>query len=377
MTSSSTRPSTSAASAKRPCGLVTCDRRGRRTGPAGRAPGGAACDPPASVRSRPALPTRARGSAAAANVPVGSTTMAWAWPKPESNAGAASTSWPASASPRAPRRSGAWPSTTTVGGPPLVHVSNPVARPRSAQRGARRRRRRRDCRAANRRAATCSRICGWASPPIVPNTAASAPSRVAIAGHSVCGGRRPGASSAGWPGCRQKPRPRLCRLIPVVGSTSHEPKPDALDWIRLTARPAASAVHRYVVSPAAAATGRRPARSTSTARPRSSMAASRAAPSAASWSTSGRSKPAVAAASTSRWAHAASSGSSGSPTRRRARAAPSEQVALRVRADRATARPRRRRPAAARPSRPARWRGRPRVNQPSPSASSPSPNAPP
>ena len=52
----------------------------------------------------------------------------------------------------------------------------------------------------------------------------------------------------------------MCRLIPVVGSTIHDPKPDAFDWIRLTARPDRSAVHRYVVSPAFAATGRRDAR---------------------------------------------------------------------------------------------------------------------
>ena len=53
----------------------------------------------------------------------------------------------------------------------------------------------------------------------------ASPSRSRSAGASVCGGRRPGASSAGWPGSREKPRPRLCRLMPVVGSTSHEPKP--------------------------------------------------------------------------------------------------------------------------------------------------------
>ena len=86
---------------------------------------------------------------------------------------------------------GRLPLDATVGGPPLVHVSKPVARPaqRPAAGGDRRRR---ALPPAKRRAASCSRICGWASPPIVPNTAASSPSRVAIAGHSVCGGRRPG-----------------------------------------------------------------------------------------------------------------------------------------------------------------------------------------
>ena len=98
--------------------------------------------------------------------------------------------------------------------------------------------------------------------------------------------------------------------------------------------PRASAVQRYVVSPGAAATGRRPARSTSTSPARASMAATRAAPSAASWSTSGRSKPAVAAASTRRWAHAASAGSGGRPIASASAGRAEEQVALRVRADR-------------------------------------------
>ena len=77
----------------------------------------------------------------------------------------------------------------------------------------------------NRRATSWARICGWASPPIVPSTAATAPSRRTRAGHSVCGGRRPGANSAGWPSASENPRPRFCRLIDVVGSTRHEPKP--------------------------------------------------------------------------------------------------------------------------------------------------------
>ena len=47
------------------------------------------------------------------------------------------------------------------------------------------------------RARSCSTTWGCVSPPIVPTTACSAPSRVTSAGASVCGGRRPGASSAG------------------------------------------------------------------------------------------------------------------------------------------------------------------------------------
>ena len=38
-----------------------------------------------------------RGSAAPANMPDGSTTIAWAWPKPESQAGRASLRWPRAA----------------------------------------------------------------------------------------------------------------------------------------------------------------------------------------------------------------------------------------------------------------------------------------
>ena len=79
-----------------------------------------------------------------------------------------------------------------------VHVSNPVDGPRNAHRPALIERSGLwPCR--NRRAASWSRICGWASPPIVPNTATSSLPRDASAGDSVCGGRRPGPNSAGWP----------------------------------------------------------------------------------------------------------------------------------------------------------------------------------
>ena len=64
------------------------------------------------------------------------------------------------------------------------------------------------------------------------------------AGDNVCGGRRPGPNSAGWPASRLKPIPRLWRLIPVFGSASHDPSPAAFDWISETPMPSPSTVHR-------------------------------------------------------------------------------------------------------------------------------------
>ena len=126
-------------------------------------------------------------------------------------------------------------------------------------------------------------------------------------GERVCGGRRPGATSAGWPGTSEKPTPRLCRKTPVVGSTRCEPKSSALDCVSDTPRPSASCAHRCVVSPS-------PRRATSRGRPvprrpaprrvaprgcastRAAAAARRsgsrsASPSAPSKSTAGRSWP--------------------------------------------------------------------------------------
>ena len=157
--------------------------------------------------------------------------------------------------------------------------------------------------------------------------------------------------------------------MPVVGSTSHDPKPDALDWIRLTAIPPASAVHRYVVSPAAAATGRLPARSTST-RPAARLDRGEQ---------RGAVGPLVEHVGPVERGRRRRLDEEVRPARvvgvvgqRRARsasrAAPSSEVALRVRADRRAAR----RPNAAaaqrrRPSRPATRPGRPRRSSPAPS----------
>ena len=90
-----------------------------------------------------------------------------------------------------------------------VQVSNPLCGPCSAHLPA--------CTAVaglcpwwNSRAASCRRICGWASPPIVPNTAARSPPRVASAGESVCGGRRPRPVLGRVSGPRGRTRCRGC-----------------------------------------------------------------------------------------------------------------------------------------------------------------------
>ena len=193
--------------------------------------------------------------------------------------------------------------------------------------------------------------------------------------------RRPPAGRAarpGGPARRLKPRPRLWRLIPVVGSTSHDPKPEALDWIRLTAIPAASAVHRYVVSPGAG--GDRPAAGAlevdeAGARRRSRRAGRRRRPRRGA-RRAGRT-PAVAAASTSRWAQRGVVGVVGQAERVGEPGGAEQQVALRVRADRRQLDAERRAPQRRRPSRPATAARSASVKSPSPSASRPSPNAPP
>ena len=95
-------------------------------------------------------------------------------------------------------------------------------------------------------------ICGCASPPMAPTRCVSAPPSVVTSmGERVCGGRRPGATSAGWPAASEKPTPRLCRKTPVAGSTRCEPKSSALDCVNETPSPSASSAHRCVVSPSA------------------------------------------------------------------------------------------------------------------------------
>ena len=210
--------------------------------------------------------------------------MAWAWPKPESSGGATSTGWPPRTSPvRQPV--GAWPSMTTVGGPPLVHVSKPVDG------------------AAQRPAAPADRL------------GRRAPWRNS--------GRRPGAGSAAGrrrpssrtrrqlavrrrhrraqrvrrspPGCqlgrdgRLEAEPEAAVVQVDAGRRLDEPGAEA-GGVRLDQahrQPEASAVHRYVVSPGGRRT--RPAPRRCRAARRGRRAARGPPPSAPSWSTSGRS----------------------------------------------------------------------------------------
>ena len=71
----------------------------------------------------------------------------------------------------------------------------------------------------------CTCPGGWIGPPITPNAASGAPSRVRKPGMIVWNGRLPPAISFGWPGTSEKPTPRFCRLMPVPGTTTPEPKP--------------------------------------------------------------------------------------------------------------------------------------------------------
>ena len=63
------------------------------------------------------------------------------------------------------------------------------------------------------------------SPPITPKLMSASPARVANAGMMVCIGRLPGPTWFGCPGVSRKHAPRFCRLMPVSGTTTPEPKP--------------------------------------------------------------------------------------------------------------------------------------------------------
>ena len=223
-------------------------------------------------------------------------------------------------------------------GPSPAHVSNPAAWAPSdppagaAPLGPATRRGR------SSRASTWRRIWGWESPPMVPSTARSEPSgRVTSAGDSVCGGRRPGPSSAGWPGARRKPMPRSWRKIPVAGSTRWAPQPDG---VRLDQRDAHALADRRrsttVVPPRAAErAGGRPGRSGSMAARRRGQALGSSSAAAVGAVVEHRVAVDARAPGPPRPAggpSAGSSGSSGSVAGRSATAAPaSVQVALRRR----------------------------------------------
>jgi len=152
--------------------------------------------------------------------------------------------------------------------------------------------------------------------PMVPSTESRAPSSaVTTTGESVCGGRRRGPYSAGWPCCSEKPMPRLCTKIPWSSSKSWDPKPAPLDMMRETPVRSRSTTHTHVVPPSLYTSARQLARSrTAAALGPSRSADRRLAPSACSWSTATRSNAACRAASTRMNAHASSSGSPGRPT---------------------------------------------------------------
>ena len=351
--SSSTRPSTRAASTNRPCGLDTSITRPPNWARWDRA---RRCSvwPPA-LHARCAADAGAR-SAAAAKPPRASAVMAWAWLNPGVERRGDVDTVAAGRQPLGPRRRSD-PRRRPSAGRRWSTCRSPCDR-RSAQRGE----------------ATASAGCRRG------RTAAPRPAGGSAAEHRrpSCRTRQP-ARRRGWPSPAQRvrgtpawvaasagrvlrlnPRLRSCRLMPVVGSTSHDPKPDAFDWIRLTAVPPAPAVHRYVVSPGVAATGRSPACSRSTRPARSSIAASRAAPSAQSWSTSGRSNDAVDAASTRTCAQRASSAARQPGALFGQPGGPEQEVPPGRPGRSSAARPRTPLPPARRPSRPATAPGRPR-----------------
>ncbi len=185
------------------------------------APSGGATPAGPDRRHQPmAAPDRARGSAAPASIPSGARTITWACPR-LAPGGARSTRWPRVGQPRLPRRR----CVPLDRGRRVVVAPTRRSRRRRAPNGASGwpcpvtgRRGGAGRGAAARPAAGCRR-------PSCRRTACSAPSRVTSAGASVCGGRRPGASSAGWPASRLKPMPRLWRNTPVPGTTRWQPQP--------------------------------------------------------------------------------------------------------------------------------------------------------
>ncbi|MNV95743.1 hypothetical protein D3C71_1906730 [compost metagenome] len=63
----------------------------------------------------------------------------------------------------------------------------------------------------------------------------------------VWNGRLPGPTRLarlGPSGSALKPKPRFCRLMPKLGSTTPEPKPAKLLWMKLTIMPLSSTAVR-------------------------------------------------------------------------------------------------------------------------------------
>ena len=72
---------------------------------------------------------------------------------------------------------------------------------------------------------TCAWPCGCMLPPITPKLITAFPSLVTKPGMMVWNGRLPGPTWFGCPACRVKVVARFCRLTPVPGTTTPEPKP--------------------------------------------------------------------------------------------------------------------------------------------------------
>ena len=63
------------------------------------------------------------------------------------------------------------------------------------------------------------------SPPITPKLMTGLPPRVRKPGMMVWNGRLPPSTTLADFGSIEKPTPRFCRLMPVPGTTTPEPKP--------------------------------------------------------------------------------------------------------------------------------------------------------
>ena len=74
-------------------------------------------------------------------------------------------------------------------------------------------------------------------PPLTPKLISGCPCLNTKPGMMVWNGRLPGATTFGWPACVLKPQPRLCRAMPVPGTTRPGPKPLKFDWMNETMVP--------------------------------------------------------------------------------------------------------------------------------------------
>ena len=219
-----------------------------RTGNAGTAPGGAACGPPA-LHARCAAD--AGGSAAAAKPPRASAVMAWAWPNPESNGDDVDTCMPGR-QPLGPRQPERDPRRRPSAGRRWSTCRSPCDR--RAVPNAARRQHLRGCRRG--RTATPRPAGGSAVAHRRPSCRTRQPARRRAwpSPGTACAGTPPGSQLGQVALAQVEPETAVCRLMPVIGSTSHDPKPRRVRLDQADSRAArVEAVHRYVVSPGVAA----------------------------------------------------------------------------------------------------------------------------